>query len=724
MKRIIVFILIILVVPCVIRAQQSQPQEEALPEEAQQQNWTKAFQDAETKFKSDSQPDSIPLFQQLIGEIVEQKVKHGLTDPEQMLLQKSLDYLGQAFYNEGQIEEARSVFLKLIEANPNYRINEDEVSPKIVSFVNKMRQENLGTISVTGEPKEAIIKLDGVQVGVSDVTGIFSLKGDHQLEISKPGFVTQTKPITVLPERNQKIPFTLERSSSVGYFVTYPKGVELVMAGKSLGTTGGSPSDRAQRVATEQNLNVNDFSSEFAVADLQPGSYEIEFRKACWESQTRKFTIEKNDDYRYEPIVLAPSFGFVNITADDPQGNIQIDGDYIGIAPKQKIQVCSGKHTLKIKGPRGKYEKEITIAKGQSLDIAARLNPSLTFLGLVGPSSVLQSDLDKLTAETTKQLSTLQNLNFVDNSGGTNRESITDSIRQIIDSYADNKPDKDRKAKIQELCNKVESDLLLIGYSPKESLQRTVNFYLLSNWSSMSDMRTIQVFDAAQWNSFKTELDYEEPLFQKRLGSNLIDTDITQGPVVAQVIMKTFTDGQPMNPGDVILAINDKNVKTAGDVRMVLAGMQSLDKVDLTVKRGASQVKVPITMLNSPIEIRFDNPSLLFNRQLVSFKKVMNITTNPVEKNIALLNIGLCLMHFGEYEAAYDQLRQIQLNRNPGIGQGTVQYRIAQCYRELGLKKEAADTLNDAARYSQNTVYSDDGPSLSREIQRAQQALQ
>ena len=135
-------------------------------------------------------------------------------------------------------------------------------------------------------------------------------------------------------------------------------------------------------------------------------------------------------------------------------------------------------------------------------------------------------------------------------------------------------------------------------------------------------------------------------------------------------------------------------------------------------------MQVTITPVNSPMEIRFDNPSLLFNRQLVSFKKAMNISTNNVEKNVALLNIGLCLMHFGEYDAAFDQLRQIQLTRNPGIGQGTVQYRIAQCYRELGYLKEAQDTLQDAAKYSQNTIYSDDGPPLNTEIKRAQSALQ
>jgi hypothetical protein len=81
-------------------------------------------------------------------------------------------------------------------------------------------------------------------------------------------------------------------------------------------------------------------------------------------------------------------------------------------------------------------------------------------------------------------------------------------------------------------------------------------------------------------------------------------------------------------------------------------------------------------------------------------------------------------MHFGEYEQAYEQLRQIKLERDVGIGQGTVLYRIAQCYREMDYKKEAEESLNEALQFTKNTLLSDDGPSLIREIKRAQIALQ
>jgi len=704
---------------------ESKPQEAPIEEEAMQMQWAKAFQEAEKVFNSENQTSSIPMFESLITQITEQKVKRGLTDPEMLLLLRSLDYLGQANYNEGETEKSKLVFLKLMELNPNYQLNQELTSPKIIDFVKKIKDQNLGMITITTEPPGATIKLDGVSAGNSDITGLYSLKGDHDLEISKPGFVTQQSTLNVVPGKSQKFNFKLERSSSVAYFITYPKGVEISMGDKLLGTTASTtPPQRAEQSAIAMNVPLADFSDEFAVPDLQPGSYEVQFKKPCWETQLRKITIEENADYPFEPIVLTPSIAQLNITADDEKANVFIDNDYIGMAPLQKHQVCAGKHLIKIKGPRGKYETTVDVKKNQALNIDAHLNPSLTFMGLVAEPDILKSDLDKLTVEINENLLKLHNLNYVDNSQSGDRMVVQENLRKILDGIKTNTPDKDRRSAIQELCTAAESDLLLIGYVPKEKLQRNVEFYLLSNWSSMADIRNIQVFDGSEWKRFMAELDYEEPLFQKRLGVYLIDTLITDGPIVAQVLLKGAGESQLLNTGDQILAIEGKAVKNASEVQQVLMDLQKNDAVKISLQRAGSAMDVDQKLLNSPMEIQFNNPTLLFNRQLIGFKKDYNLSVNPLEKNIAMLNIGLCHMHFAEYDLAFEQLRQVQLDRAVGIGPGTVQYRIAQCYRELGYKKESGESLQEAAKYSQNTIYSDDGPSLQREIRRAQLALQ
>lgn len=721
------FAVLLLLATAVLWAQESSvqqgPHEEMLPEEAQQQEWTKAFQDAETVFKSENQTDSIPLYQDLIAKITEQRLKRQLSDPERLLLFRSLDHLGLAFFFDGQRDQSGQVFLKLVELNPNYELDPTTVSSKVIDFYNQIKNQNLGMINVTTDPKGATVKLDGQIVGTSDLVSLYSLRGDHQVEISKPGFVSQTQVVSTIPQRTVKVNVKLERSSSVGYFITYPKNVELIMAGKSLGVTTGEPNQRATESATQHNLPPNEFSAEFPIADLLPGTYEIEFRKPCWEGQTRRITIDRNDDYYFEPIVLEASPAFLNITADDDKANIFIDDEYLGIAPKQKMKICSGKHVLKLKGPRGKFERRLELKKNQTVDIAAKLNPSLTFLGLVSESDVRQPDLDKLNTEVINKLTDLRNLSFVDSSGSMDA-AMRENLSRLIESMGSNKPDKERTTQIQGICTKAESDLLLFGFVQRESILRNVTFYLLSNWSSMPDIRKIQVYDESQWITYKSELEYEEPLFQKRMGVHLIDTEITQGPVISQVLLKTFSDTQPLMAGDVITSINATPVKTAMDVQKTLLTLQGQDDISVAVNRAGSSLSIPAKLVKSPMEIQFNNPTLLFNRQLVAFKKAINLSTNPLDKNVALLNIGLCHMHFAEYEIAFEQLRQVELNRQIGIGPGTVAYRIAQCYRELGYTREAADSLTEAAKYQQNTIFSDDGPVLSHEIARARLTVQ
>lgn len=719
----------LLAAPSWPRAQQepplteSEPEEEMLPEEAQQQEWSKAFQQAEVQFNSADQAASISSFQNLITQITEEKIKRGLSEPEQLILWKSLDYLGQGLYNEGRLDEAQQVFLKLTELNPNYDLNEDVTSPKIIEFLKKIKTQNLGTISISSEPSGAALKLDGTEIGKTDLT-LYSVKGDHDIEVSKPGFVSQKQTVNVIAQKTEKIHFKLERTSSVGYFITYPKGVEILLNGKRLGITGGDPAERSADTAAQMNLPAADFSSEFNVPDLQIGEYEVEFRKPCWETQRRKITIDKNDDFLFEPILLSPSYSSLNITADDEKANIFIDNEYVGIAPKQNLKVCSGKHLIKLKGPRGKFEKQIEVRKDETLAVAARLNPSLTFLGLLSDPDIQKSDLDKLKTEITAQLANLQNLNFIDFSNMPDRAAMEEPISLILQGINTNKPDKDRRAAIQEICTKVESDLLVVGFVPKERLQRAVRLYFLSNWSSMADIRIIQVFDAADWKTLVTQLEYEEPLFQKRIGAQLIDTEIVPAPIIARVPLDTAQGSAPLAPGDVVKAIGGKNVEKAADAESLLKQLRNSDQVIVSVERASVPADVTIRLMESPMEIDFSNPALLYNRQLVSFKKVLNLTINPLEKNVALLNIGLCHMHFAEFEAAFEQLKQVQFTRTVGIGQGTVQYRVAQCYRELGYGKEALESLTEAAKFIQNTIVSDDGPSLVREVKRAQAALQ
>ncbi|MCI0602299.1 PEGA domain-containing protein [bacterium] len=699
------------------------PEEELIPEEAELQKWNKAFADAEGVFNSENQTQSIPLFQDLVGKITAEKMKRPLTEPERLLLYRSLDYLGRAFYVEGQQEEAKNVFLKLIENDPNYRLDEELVSPKIIAFVEEIKSENLGQLSISSTPPEATIEIDGVPVGKTDLATLYSLKGTHEIEVIRPGYFSQIQTVEVVPGKTQKISFKLERSSSVAYFITYPKGVEVIFRDKSLGFTEGTAPERAQATATERNLPVTEFSAEFPISELQPGEYEVTFQKPCWETPNRRLTITANDDYYFTPIIMEPAKATLNITADDPQANIFIDNEYKGLAPKT-IQTCPGKHVVKLKGPFGKFEKQVELKNNQAMEISAKLNPSLSFLGIVSFSAMAKAQLERFRQETIKELEDLKSLNFQDNSKSPDRAALEEAIQEIAISLEDGKPDGSRQEKIQQVCSKVESDLLLFGLVPEKAEERTVEYYLLSNWSSMADIRKIQTNNPAHWAEFQAQLEYDQPLFEKRLGIQSMDTAITPGPVIAKLTLKTFQETQPLLIGDVVTAIQDKPVKTTEELLAAARELQKEGNVRLSVSRGGTQSTIPVQLMLSAMEIDYTDPKILFNRQMASFKKVAGLDrTSGQEKHVAALNVALCHMHFKEYDRALDQLQQVELDRAVGIGPGTVKFRMAQVYRALGRLDEAKQSLTEALRAQQNTIGSDDGLPLAAEAERLQKAI-
>jgi hypothetical protein len=175
------------------------------PESAEMDKWTKAFQSAETMFYSRTQYSCVPLFQNLISRMMEVRTDRDLTDSEILLLGKSLDYLAQAFFNNAEFDRARHVLLNLIELDPDYQMDEDLVSPRITELFSQVKQENLGRLSITSEPKNAAVRMDGRIVGITDIKVVYGIKGNHQLEISKSGYVTLEKNVIITPGTTQQV---------------------------------------------------------------------------------------------------------------------------------------------------------------------------------------------------------------------------------------------------------------------------------------------------------------------------------------------------------------------------------------------------------------------------------------------------------------------------------------------------------------------------------------
>src|SRR5262245_3111417 len=125
-------------------------------------DWQQDFGKAEAIFNGRTQEDSIPLFEDLVSRISDESQRRLLTLEEVKLMARSLDYLGQSYFNMNQQENARKAFLNLLSLDPDYKINEDLVSSKIVNFFGELKKEHLAR-KPADNPQRPLILETGVE---------------------------------------------------------------------------------------------------------------------------------------------------------------------------------------------------------------------------------------------------------------------------------------------------------------------------------------------------------------------------------------------------------------------------------------------------------------------------------------------------------------------------------------------------------------------------------
>lgn len=181
----------------------------SLVAQAQSKDWISQFKDAEAKFDSRQQSECIPLFEKLLQSMETESRQRILTRKERSIIERSYDFLGQAEYNRNEQQKARAAFLKLIEWNPDYRMNEDLVSQKILDSFHSLKRENLAMLTVRTTPSGAAIRLDGRELGITNFENGSILKGKHQLEIQLPGYRSEMKEFEIQAGSMQEISVVL-----------------------------------------------------------------------------------------------------------------------------------------------------------------------------------------------------------------------------------------------------------------------------------------------------------------------------------------------------------------------------------------------------------------------------------------------------------------------------------------------------------------------------------
>jgi tetratricopeptide (TPR) repeat protein len=668
------------------------------------------------EFEGPQQSRSIVLFDEIISRLETLRGQGTLPVRGREILAQAYELRARAYYNIGLQEKAADSFRSLIQLNPQYAISKERVSPKVVDYFNSVKKALVGYLAVTSRPAGAKVSLNGDFLSLTDFFPLEVLAGEYTVEVAREGYRTETRTLSIAPKATETLEVELTRTSASAFVVTEPAGVEVWVDGQLRTTTGGSLGPELIEPIRNQGLDPARASARTELGNLSLGTHILEFRRKCHEPVKRQLELVEARDYETEGIKLEESLASLQLRSDPPGGRIFLDGEPMGITPKDLEGICSGKHRVEVKHTSGKFIQDVTIARDESLTLDCPIRPSLAFLGVLAESAAGERVAPEVEEKLIENLAKVSSLNFVPAQRDTvdrilEAENLT---RKALLPGSGTEPDLVRKA-TEKLAAALEVQGFLIALLPGERLQRTAVLHLLAAGNTVPDTWDVSFGETASYMRFLSALDRRARLYRPWSGLITVDTLLHEGVPVLRVVPNSPAAKAGLQAAEVLQAVEGKPVKQTTDLLSAVEGKKAKEKLSLSLKGTGGPRVVEVVLAETPQEIPLNEPSLLYNKVMMDLRQQVDGYPGTETAAFARLNLAICAMHFGDFAAAHEHLlkARTELPTRPGISQGTALYYLGLALERLGYKKEAMDAYRAAAGFKEATLFNNDGPAVA-----------
>jgi tetratricopeptide (TPR) repeat protein len=671
---------------------------------------------ATAEFEGPQQSRSIVLFDEIITRLEVLRRQGTLPPRGREILSQAYELRARAYYNIGLQEKAADSFRSLVQLNPQYTMSKEKVSPKVVDYFNSVKKALVGYLAVSSQPAGAKVSLNGEFLSLTDFFPLEVLAGEYNVEITREGYRTEARTISIAPKATETLQVTLTRTLAAQFVVTEPAGVEIWVDGQLRTTSAGTPEPEVMELVRAKGLDPSRASARVEIGNLSLGSHILEFRRKCHESVKRQIDTPEARDYDTEGIKLQESLASLQLRSDPPGGRIFLDNEAMGITPKDLDGVCSGKHRIEVKHSSGKFIQDIVVGKDESLTLDCPIRPSLAFLGVVTESAAGERVAGDVEEKLIENLQKVATLNFVPAPRDTvdrilGAEKLTP--KSLLPGGAE--PDLVKKV-TEKLAAALEVQGFLVAVLPGEKLQRTAVLYLLAAGNTVADTWDVSVTESASYMRFLAAVDRKATMYRPWTGLITVDTLLHEGVPVLRVVPGSPAAQAGLQPAEILSAVDGHPVKQTSDLLSAVEAKHAKDKLGLHLKAGAGAVRtVDITLAETPQEIPLNDPSLLYNKVMMDLRQQVEGYPGTEPAAFARLNLAICAMHFGDFASAHEYLlkARTELPSRPGLSQGTALYYLGLALERLGYKKEATDAYKAAAGFKDATLFNNDGPAVA-----------
>ncbi len=569
----------------------------------------------------------------------------------------------------------------LIDLNPDFDVDRNITNPRLQAIFDTLRGAKLVRVKLLLEPEGGTLTVDG---RAHSTALKFLPPGSRRVAYAKAGFQSIEQQVELALKEPKTLEMKLTRVSSTISLCTSPTGVEILLDGKSLGSSTGIAPPELRPLAEKAGLRLEELSSPFVVGELSEGKHLLEFRAPCL--RPRRIELDASfsapfADHVLEAVKLEASRGLLSVSTTSPGGELWLSGKNHGPVPVKDLQVCSGTYDLQVRFPAGGFTQRVEVPEGKSVVVEARPKVRMAYLGLEGAEDFAGRDriLGQLEA-LGERLSTL--------------------------AYLVPVKGESPQAALARLKASGEAELTLVARplpgKPIHEIELVV-----STLQGETDRSVVKPLEQDPLAALAARLNRMPPLCEPWVGLDLLDLPGAAGPWVLRA------DGAATRAGikasQAITQVNGKPTPNLPTLRQTLAEAKG---EQVTVSQG--ETGLPLNLRQQALEIPLDAADLCYPFVLAELR-LRYPSAKGDEAGFLRLNQALALMHFRHYDRAMEVLRDARVMSTQGVSQGTLDFYTGICLLRLGnvYTPEAIQAFSHALNYPHSTLFGPEGPLIA-----------
>lgn len=655
-------------------------------------------------FHSSRQNESIPGFSDILDTIRLSTPAEDLSDTERRLLITCYEHRALALFNQGDSVEAGHDLRSLLSLDPGFKLDPDQVSPKIVQLFDSVRGEIVGSLAVSAIPPSSALIIDGIEQGGTDGDPVFLFAGSHRVEVRRPGFDQFLEIVDLRAGQRLDLgPVVLIRTMATCKFITVPAGVAVFIDGEPAGVTGDRPSAEARQVAREAGLNPLDVSDFLLVPDIAPGTHQVEFRKECRVTLTKELNFDQPIDYVDNVRRLAPSEGTIAVRAVPPGSAIYLDGKSMGTGDQLLERVCSGEHRIDAAFRGGRFSTTVLVNNGDRIDVTTELRPTLAYVGLfprIGLGGGSDQDLSMLR----QGLSGVRNINL-----SYPEAAAVDKLFQRFGLPPGQTPPEELPVELlASLGRTLECNLVLLAV--REGGDDELRLYSTQH-PAPERIAAGQGGLSSTLPRLAALLDASPALNRPWTGLLVADVPLATGFPVIGVTPGSPASEAGIHMGDVITSLEGSRLTGAAMFRQSVDAAGIGGTVAITLNRDGRLTPLSLQVAGTPVLLPISSSRFLYNRMLETLSSRLNTADAGGDEAAEIrLNMAICLLRFGQSERAAGILEEAATTRTAGISRGTISYYLARCAADTGRIDRAERLYAEVINHPESTLVDHEGP--------------